>query len=68
MDNGAVATLSYIPILTDAEDRIKEKIEEYGGISELEDDAADSDPDMENESSSETDNQGSDETGRLKSS
>ena len=68
MDNGAVATLSYIPILTDAEDRIKEKIEEYGNILELEDDAADSDPDMENEPGSETDNQGSDETGRSKSS
>ena len=32
MDNGAVATLSYIPIVVDAEERIRAKIEEHGGF------------------------------------
>ena len=32
MDNGAVASLSYIPIVTDAEERIRAKIEEHGGF------------------------------------
>ena len=40
MDNGAVATLSYIPIVTDAEERIRAKIEEHGGFT-----ASDSDGD-----------------------
>ncbi len=32
MDNGAVASLSYIPIVTDAEERIRAKIQEHGGL------------------------------------
>ena len=32
MDNGAVASLSYIPLVADAEERIRAKIEEHGGF------------------------------------
>ena len=32
MDNGAVASLSYIPVVTDAEERIRAKIQEHGGL------------------------------------
>ena len=32
MDNGAVATLSYVPIVADTEGRIRAKIEEHGGF------------------------------------
>ncbi len=32
MDNGAVAPLSYVPIVTDAAERIRAKIEERGGL------------------------------------
>ncbi len=42
MDNGAVATLSYVPIVTDAEERLQAKIEEHGGLTASEiDDAED---------------------------
>lgn len=44
MDNGAVASLSYIPIVTDAEERIRAKIEEHGGFV-ASDAAADADDD-----------------------
>ena len=32
MDNGAVATLSYVPIVAGTEERIRAKIEEHGGF------------------------------------
>ena len=44
MDNGAVASLSYIPIVADAEERIRAKIQEHGGFIAT-DAAADEAPD-----------------------
>ena len=42
MDNGAVATLSYVPVVTDAEERLQAKIKEHGGLTASEiDDAED---------------------------
>ena len=44
MDNGAVASLSYVPIVTGAEERIRAKIEEHGGFTASDSDAGDDAP------------------------
>ncbi len=48
MDNGAVASLSYVPIIADAGDRIRAKIEEHGGFiaSDAAADTGDDDPEQ----------------------